>query len=74
MKPLHVYTLYNNLNEQILDLFLKNGADINGIDMYGETPLHYAYMQGNKKIIDLLLKKGADMNIKNKQGKIPKHV
>ena len=74
MKPLHVYTLYNNLNEQILDLFLKNGADINCIDMYGETPLHYAYMQGNKKIIDLLLKKGANMNIKNKQGKIPKHV
>jgi len=43
-------------------LILK-GADINGRDTQGGTPLHWACSHGNMNIIKLLIKKGANINL-----------
>jgi len=43
----------------IAKLLIKNGANINAGDRYGDTPLHFASMNSNKKIVKLLRKHGA---------------
>lgn len=56
---------------QIVELLLKNGADINAqTKQYGDTPLHVAVNNSHctEKFIRLLLLYGADPNIKNKNG------
>lgn len=51
--------------EQIIPLFVNNGADINAVNIYKQTPLFYACNQNikNASIISVLLKYGANPNI-----------
>jgi predicted protein tyrosine phosphatase len=69
--PLHVYLTCCDVDEQILDLFIKSGADINWQNEFGCTSLHYAHMNINNKLIKMLLAKGADPNIIDLKGKRP---
>ena len=41
---------------------IKAGADLNARDMWGETPLHYAAMEGYTDSVNVLLEAGADVN------------
>ena len=50
---------------------IKNGADINGQDENGNTPLHWAAKSGNLENIKYLITTGAKINIKNKIGNAP---
>ena len=34
--------------ESIVSYLVKQNANINAVDMYGQTPLHYAAMRGNE--------------------------
>lgn len=43
---------------------INAGADLNARDMWGETPLHYAAMNGYTASINTLLEAGADVNAK----------
>lgn len=55
-----------------VDLFeniRKRGGDINAVDEFGATPLHYAARRGQARVIALLLKNGADMLALNKRGR-----
>ncbi len=47
------------------------GADVNGTDRRGWTPLHYAAYGGSKEIAELLIGKGADVNTKDAAGMTP---
>lgn len=50
------------------------GVDVNGVDMYGNTPLFYAVRQKTPKapeVVRCLLAAGADANILNKRGTSP---
>jgi len=45
----------------MVDLLLKNGADIGGIDKSGETPLFIACRRRKTKVVNFLLSRGADI-------------
>lgn len=50
---------------------IKQGLDVNAVDMYGNTPLHYAALWHHKDSIVALLVAGADYKIKNIDGLSP---
>lgn len=52
---------------------LEAGADVNMVNEYGDTPLHFAVMCESINVIDFLLSKGADPHIKGRWGKLPIH-
>ena len=55
-------------NKNIVELLLKNKADVNFKDAFNTTALMYAASSGNKEIVDLLLSYGADVNASDGQG------
>lgn len=59
---------YFFLLKNMLELFIKNGANINSKDNDGNTPLMYATSLGLKTIVDILMENGADPTIMNHQG------
>ncbi len=63
---LHQAVYYGD-KSQIVKL-LSKGADINGFDAKGDTPLNCAVNIDNEDIFNLLIKKGADINKLNKNG------
>lgn len=48
---------------QIIEMFLKNGANPNFIVNDDESPLHKAVLSENVKLVEILLDNGADPNI-----------
>ena len=52
----------------IVDIFLKNKANVNAVDSKGNTPLIFAASKGHIEVIKLLLKYGADKNKKDSDG------
>ena len=60
-------------HEEITDLLLKNGADINirARDEHGGTPLHWAAFLGYKQMAEMLVEAGADINAPDNDGNTP---
>lgn len=54
------YQDYEKVVEQLV-----GGADMNGQDIYDETPLHTALVSGYEKVLELLLAAGVDINTQN---------
>jgi len=48
-------------NSEMVDILLRNGADINLMDGCGETALHIAARDGNQDTVVMLMKHGADL-------------
>lgn len=59
---------------ELTELFLKNRADVNAQDDYGNTPLSWASRNGHVKMVKWLLDNGADPNLKNRAGDTPLHL
>lgn len=61
------YIFQNETDEKlrIVELLLSLGCDVNAVDIYGCTPLHYVK---HRQVRRLLLSSGADSAIKNKCG------
>lgn len=53
---------------------ISRGADINGKNMLGWTPLHTAVQNRRKAVAEVLIDKGADINAKDQSGQTPLHV
>lgn len=53
------------------ELLLNAGTGTGRKDIYGNTPLHTASMNGYTGIVKLLIKHGADRGAKNNEGKTP---
>jgi len=51
-----------------LKMLLDRGADINELNIMGQTPLHIAAANGRVDIVKELLKRGADYTITDKDG------
>jgi uncharacterized protein len=55
-------------------MLLERGADINGVDNNGDTPMHGAAANNYPRVVNLLAERGADPNIwskPNKTGRTP---
>jgi ankyrin repeat protein len=64
--PLHIAAMKGNT--RLMRLFLRNGAEVNAQDVFGNTPSHYA---ANMETSYLLCRNRADMSVCNKQGDVP---
>ncbi len=60
-------------SQEILELLIANGADVNAKNEYRWTPLHNAALEANKEIVELLIANGADVNAKTNYGETPLH-
>ncbi len=57
-----------NCNLQKVELLVKNGADVNAKDRYGQTALMWAVIKGEGPIIKFLIQKGANINARDGEG------
>lgn len=66
-----------NLNMfNTVEVLLKNKANPNAQDVFGNSPLHYVLIEENYNMIDLFLKNNImpNFNLYNIDGKIPLHI
>lgn len=57
---------------QAIEIYLELGADVNAVDIYGNTPLHFAAGSGFcPENVKLLLGRGAKPLAQNKEGQTP---
>ena len=55
--------------KKAVGVYIQNGGDINKQDVYGKTPLHYAYLKKvPDEIIRFMIQSGADPTAKDKAG------
>lgn len=57
-----------NGREELGELFVKLGSNVNQVNVRGETALQYACANQMSKLAEVLLNAGADANVKNEQG------
>lgn len=56
---------------EVIQELVNRGVDVNAIDCYGNSPVHYAARSKRADIIKLLFNAGANINIVNLQGVSP---
>ena len=68
--PLHVAAMLGH-GEELVDLLIGHGAQVNATNHQGWTPLHRVL---DKKVAEVLLDHGADINARDKDGLTPLHI
>ena len=59
----------DNVVDNVITFLLKSGANVNALDHYNQSPLHYAACKGNTDAMNLLLHwPGIDVNITDTAG------
>jgi serine/threonine protein kinase len=83
--PLCALVSTSEVNENVIDLLIANGADVNASNKDWETPLHlavstyYGYSAADieakrQQIMGILIAKGAEIDAKDKDGNTPLHL
>lgn len=65
-QPLHLAR-----TPEMIELLIKNGADVNIENHFGDSPLMQAVLKGEHELVELLIKHGANINHKNRFGDTP---
>lgn len=65
-------------NVDLINLWLKHGADINIRDSQNQTPIYSVFFSNSKnvsaiEVLEILLNKGAELNVKDMNGNTPQH-
>ena len=50
-------------SKECVEIFIKNGCDIESKDIYGRTPLLIAVQNQFVDIVDILISNGAEINV-----------
>ncbi|MDN5287229.1 MAG: ankyrin-like [Mucilaginibacter sp.] len=69
------YELHNKVLRSDYDgiqIFIKQGANLDELDDSGSSALHWAVMRGDYDMVKVLLEGGADVNVLSTQGFTPK--
>ena len=66
-----VHAIKEHNYDKVVGLILNEGADVNAMNQFGETPLHVACWKGNMKIVAFLYGSGANINAVSKYGRTP---
>jgi ankyrin repeat protein len=61
-------------NRTSTEFFVKNGANINQKDIFGQTPLNYAVKNRFLDVVSCLVENGADVNVRDYDGKTALHL
>ena len=67
------YACRNSNVEIVKLLIIREGANVNATNGYGQTALHWAAWNGYIEIVKLLIKYGANINFKDKWGRTALH-
>lgn len=67
--PLH--QAVKDINEPKVYKLVQAGADVNGVDRNGKTPLHLAAPIGRLSLVKYLVEHGADIHLKDSAHKTP---
>ena len=59
--------------DDIIDLFIRAGADVNSISSNGKNALHWAMMFGNEELEKKFIALGTNINAKDNNGNTPLH-
>ncbi|MFB2979310.1 ankyrin repeat domain-containing protein [Microseira sp. BLCC-F43] len=60
-------------NKELALLLIAKGADVNALNQWSQTPLHWAAQNNSKDVAQLLIVKGANVNAKEQSGDTPLH-
>lgn len=61
----------NSERKDLCEFLIQSGADVNGKDRWGHTPLHYAIRSDDSDFMNILIANGAEVNIKHPGGYSP---
>lgn len=67
--PLHKASYFGH--DHVVEYLLDCGANVNVVDVEGDTPLHDACRLGHVACVKLLVRAGAKRDVKNKKGETP---
>lgn len=66
--PLHRLCARVSPRMDLIELILEKGADVNGVNKAGKSPLFYCNFSFSSELLKLLVRYGADVNLKDKYG------
>ncbi|KAK7867803.1 hypothetical protein R5R35_001215 [Gryllus longicercus] len=68
-----VYAVFND-HADVVSLLLQRGADVNAVNLAGNSALHWAAMRDpSGRCVELLVRAGADVNARDLYGATPLH-
>lgn len=71
-QPMAIHLAALKGSTEIVTIFLDAGQEVNSVNAWGQTPLHYAAMALNEPMVKLLISRGAKLDIKDSCGINPK--
>ncbi|HRK34210.1 MAG TPA: ankyrin repeat domain-containing protein [Candidatus Hydrogenedentes bacterium] len=69
--PLMIAARYGHA--KVMEVLLQEGANVNAVNMFNSTALHYAVERGRLRCVKTLIEYGADVDIKSKYGDTALH-